>query len=248
MVRNENYGYWNSNAMENYANPFFVKLCRQIWAKKPNFMVLGECWGGFMFEHRQIILARSGVIPRLYKMPQTICSILGKKLSREGRLVDCERKDISTLKKWYEDSRFCMPEGFIQLQSSTAHQWPYPALMYGQAAWAAVDLLYFMPDIPITFMDETKGERYRLETLVSYQAEKKEVKTPGLKRTNSQLRLLMEQGSKPEDEAGEESDYEHEEAKGLGVRKRSASNLHALLDNPEEERKKEASDKEDSEE
>ena len=150
-----------------------------------------------MFEHRQIILARSGVIPRLYKMPQTICSILGKKLSREGRLVDCERKDISTLKKWYEDSRFCMPEGFIQLQSSTAHQWPYPALMYGQAAWAAVDLLYFMPDIPITFMDETKGERYRLETLVSYQAEKKEVKTTGLKRTNSQLRLLMEQGSKP---------------------------------------------------
>jgi starch synthase len=28
VVRNENYGYWNSNAMENYANPFFVKLCR----------------------------------------------------------------------------------------------------------------------------------------------------------------------------------------------------------------------------
>lgn len=52
-----------------------------------------------------------------------------------------------------------------------------------------------MPDIPITFMDETKGERYRLETLVSYQAEKKAVKTSGLKRTNSQLRLLMEQGS-----------------------------------------------------
>ena len=28
-------------------------------------------------------------------------------------------------------------------------------------------------------------------------AKKKEVKTTGLKRTNSQLRLLMEQGSKP---------------------------------------------------
>lgn len=52
VIRNENYGYWQTNAMEQYANPFFVKLCRKLWSKFPQFMVIGECWGGFKFEHR----------------------------------------------------------------------------------------------------------------------------------------------------------------------------------------------------
>ena len=52
VIRNENYGYWNTNSMESQANPFFVKLCRSIWKQNPNFMIIGECWGGFMFEHR----------------------------------------------------------------------------------------------------------------------------------------------------------------------------------------------------
>lgn len=50
------------------------------------------------------------------------------------------------------------------MQSSSAHSWPYPAYMYGKASWAAVDILYFMPDIPITFMGEIDGEIYRLGT------------------------------------------------------------------------------------
>lgn len=73
VVRNENYGFWNTNEMETYANPFFVKLCRKLWSKKPDFMIIGECWGGLSFEHRQIILSRSGVIPRLFSMPQAVC-------------------------------------------------------------------------------------------------------------------------------------------------------------------------------
>ena len=52
VIRNENHGYWNTNIMETYPNPFFIKLTKSIWRKKPNFMVIGECWGGFMFEHR----------------------------------------------------------------------------------------------------------------------------------------------------------------------------------------------------
>jgi hypothetical protein len=52
VIRNENYGYWNSNNMETYPNPFFIKLCKRLWLEKPDFMVIGECWGGFMFEHR----------------------------------------------------------------------------------------------------------------------------------------------------------------------------------------------------
>jgi hypothetical protein len=93
VIRNENYGYWNTNSMESYANPFFIKLCKRLWSKFPNFKILGECWGGFKFEHRQIILARSGIIPRLFKLPQAICSIFGTTLHRDGRVTKRESKE-----------------------------------------------------------------------------------------------------------------------------------------------------------
>jgi len=86
VIRNENYGYWNSNNMETYPNPFFIKMCKRLWLEKPDFMIIGECWGGFMFEHRQIILARSGIIPRLYKLPIAISSLFGKRLFKDGRV------------------------------------------------------------------------------------------------------------------------------------------------------------------
>ena len=52
VIRNENHGYWNTNVMESYPNPLLVKLARTIWTKKPNFMIIGECWGGHRFENR----------------------------------------------------------------------------------------------------------------------------------------------------------------------------------------------------
>lgn len=52
VIRNENYGYWNTNTMESYPNPFFIKMCKKLWEAIPDFMVLGECWGGFKFENR----------------------------------------------------------------------------------------------------------------------------------------------------------------------------------------------------
>ena len=52
VIRNENHGYWNTNSIELQANPFFIKLCREVWRENPNFIILGECWGGFMFDHR----------------------------------------------------------------------------------------------------------------------------------------------------------------------------------------------------
>lgn len=84
VIRNENHGYWNSNNMESYPNPFFIKMCKRLWFENPEFMIIGECWGGFMFENRQIIMARSGVIPRMYKLPIAISSMFGKKLHKDG--------------------------------------------------------------------------------------------------------------------------------------------------------------------
>jgi len=162
VIRNENHGYWNTNIMETYPNPFFIKMTKTIWAKKPNFIFIGECWGGFMFEHRQIIMARSAIIPRLYKLPVTISSLFGKKLHKDGRIDTCAKENIIAIKKWYTETRKFLPDGTILLQSSTSHQLPYPAHLYGRGTWAAIDILYFMPDIPITFMGEIDGEVYNI--------------------------------------------------------------------------------------
>lgn len=86
VIRNENHGYWNTNIMETYANPFFIKLARKVWKQRPNFMLISECWGGFMFENRQIIMARSGVIPRLFSLPVAMSGLFGKRLHKDGRL------------------------------------------------------------------------------------------------------------------------------------------------------------------
>lgn len=127
-------------------------------------MIIGECWGGFKFENRHILLSRAGIIPRMFKLPQTICQIFGKRLYKDGRVLQCEKDNVKVILDWYEKSkRQLMPEGSILLQSSTAHQYPYPAYLYGKGSWAAVDILYFMPDVPITFMGEIDGEVYRIE-------------------------------------------------------------------------------------
>jgi len=162
VIRNENYGYWNSNNMETYPNPFFIKMCKKLWLEKPDFMIIGECWGGFMFEHRQIILARSGIIPRLYKLPIAISSLFGKRLFKDGRVERCEKDTVVAIKKWYDETRRFLPNGTILLQSSTAHSLPYPAYLYGKGSWAAIDILFFMPDVPITFMGELDGEVFKV--------------------------------------------------------------------------------------
>ena len=66
-------------------------------------------------------MARSGIIPRLFKLPQAISSLFGKKLHKDGRVTSCERENVLALKKWYESNRLFLPEGSILLQSSTAH-------------------------------------------------------------------------------------------------------------------------------
>ena len=85
------------------------------------------------------------------------------------------------------------------MQSSTSHALPYPAYLYGQGSWAAIDTLFFMPDLPITFMGELDGDVFRVGQIQTvFQAEQTQVKSSGneLKRTNSQIMMMM----KDEDE------------------------------------------------
>ena len=171
VLRNENHGYWNTNVMETYPNPFFAKMCKKIWSQNHNFMIIGEAWGGFMFEHRQIVMARSGIIPRLYKLPMAISSLFGKRLYKDGRIQKCTPENVVAIKKWYDETRRFLPDGTILLQSSTSHSLPYPAHLYGRGTWAAIDILYFMPDIPITFMGEIDGEVYNIGQQTIFQHE-----------------------------------------------------------------------------
>ena len=163
VIRNENHGYWNTNIKETYPNPFFIKMSKKIWQEKPNFMIIGECWGGFMFENRQIIMARSGIIPRLFKLPVAISSIFWKKLYKDGRIENCKKENVVAIKEWYDDTRKFLPDGTIILQSSTAHSLPYPAYLYGKGTWASIDILYLMSDVPITFMEEINGEVFNID-------------------------------------------------------------------------------------
>lgn len=79
-------------------------------------MIIGECWGGFMFENRQIIMARSAVIPRLFSFPVAMSTLFGKKLHKDGRLEeDTTPKNVSTISQWYNETRRFLPEGSIIL-------------------------------------------------------------------------------------------------------------------------------------
>lgn len=244
--QSDSQGYWNSINLEKYANPIFVKLCRELWAHFPEFIIIAECLGGSQLENRQGILARSGAIPRLFKLPAALASLFGKKLQRDGSVTSCHPQTVNALKSWYENNRKFTPEGAYLIQSSTSHIWPYPALLYGRGAWSAVDLLFLMPDIPMTFMGEIYGHAYRRNTTSVYQA--KPMPKKQLHRAKSQLHIALDEQD-PEDIEKEEKKQTvqpkiqgtkqvPEETKKI-ARVKSASSMSALASAAEAKQKEE---------
>eukprot|EP01022_Parablepharisma_sp_SALTPOND_P024880 TRINITY_DN55_c0_g1_i1.p1 TRINITY_DN55_c0_g1~~TRINITY_DN55_c0_g1_i1.p1 ORF type:complete len:1631 (+),score=215.10 TRINITY_DN55_c0_g1_i1:3219-8111(+) len=237
VIKNENHGYWNSTNVDTYANPMFIKLCRQLWCEFPEFYFIGECWGGYPFENRQGILARSGVIPRLFKLPIAIASLFGKRLQKDGTVTPCHPQNVNALKGWYEQNRKFLPEGAYLVQSSSSHSWPYPAHLYGRGTWSAVDLLFFMPDIPMTFMDEVKGSVFRRNTTNVYQA--KPLPKQQLQRAKSQLRIAMEEHDPDEEpEQPSQKPTQPEETHKI-LRVKSSSSISALASSKEAKKKEE---------
>jgi len=243
VIKNENHGYWNSTNVDTYANPMFIKLCRQLWAEFPDFYFIGECWGGYPFENRQGILARSGIIPRLFKLPIAIASLFGKRVQKDGNVAPCHPQTVNAIKSWYEQNRKFLPEGAVLVQSSSSHSWPYPAHLYGRGAWSAVDLLFFMPDIPMTFMDEIKGAVYRKNTTNVYQA--KPIPKQQLQRAKSQLRIAMEEHDQSDEEPEAQNQQptnkpapQMDEQKKM-IRVRSSSSISAMQSSREAKKKEE---------
>ena len=63
-----------------------------------------------------------------------------------------------------------LPAGGQQLllRSLSSSRLPYPALLLGRNAWTAVDLLYTLPGVPMTFGDERTGKAYRVDVTGTY--------------------------------------------------------------------------------
>ena len=173
VMPNEESGFYNTDLCDTYSNPFLVKLTKSIWRDYPSFVFFGECWLKDKSSKRHIVLSKSGVIPRMYTLPMILSEILGKKIQRDGKIEKTRPKDVSILKAWYDENYKGLPEGALLIQSSSGQIWPYPALLYGRGNWAAVDLLFALPDIPMTFMNEIDGEAYRVKVVNVYEAKDK---------------------------------------------------------------------------
>jgi hypothetical protein len=57
----------------------------------------------------------------------------------------------------YAKERNHYPQNSVLVYPSSSHFLPYPTSIYGPASWAAVDLLYFLPELPMTYHPEWKG-------------------------------------------------------------------------------------------
>jgi len=54
-------------------------MCKRLWERYSDFLIIGEAWGCMdVCEEREITLIQSGIIPRLFKLPIAIASILGE--------------------------------------------------------------------------------------------------------------------------------------------------------------------------
>ena len=184
VIPNSESGYWESDLCETYANPLLVKLTREIWNNFPEFIFLGECWLEEKYSQRHVSLVKSGIIPRMYTLPIIICQMLGKKISHNGNMESVPPENVSIIKEWYKENYNNLPEGSILVQSSSGQVWPYPALLYGRGNWSAIDLLFTLPDVPMTFMNEIDGEAYRVQITNVYTS--KENKN----EENSLMRLI----------------------------------------------------------
>jgi len=164
VLQDENCGYWASNAKNQYANPFFMKICKGVWKRFPSYLIVAEAWGGRGFENREFNIVKSGPIPRMFDLPIALSTLFGKKLRRDGNIVNCEKTNVNVFRNWYENIKKYMPKGSLLIQSTTSHIWPYPVLLYKRATWPIIDLFFLLPDIPMTFIGENEGEAFRAKT------------------------------------------------------------------------------------
>ena len=88
-------------------------------------------------------------------------------------MVSMDRKNITTLRKYLEQTSKEYPRGSIIVQSTTYHSWPYPALIFKRGTWAAIDLFFTLTSVPMTFLGEQEGHVFREKTTHYFSYENK---------------------------------------------------------------------------
>lgn len=161
---NEEYGYWTSVAASErgYPNPFLVKFCREMWNAYPDFIIMAEA-----HFHREAQLVLSGPIAHSVRVPQILASISGKSLRRDGtvsRIPEKKRSTARTMSRLYRNDRDLLPKNAIMVNCTCNHLSPYPGVLYGRRAWLAVDLLAFLPEVPMLLYGEDIGRAYRMNS------------------------------------------------------------------------------------
>lgn len=206
VLQDENCGYWASEAKHQYANPFLIKICKLLWEKFPNFLIVAETWGGKSFEGREFNIVKSGPIPRMFDLPIALSTLFGKRLRRDGNIVNCDKTNVNIFRSWYENIKKYMPKGSILIQSTTSHIWPYPVLLYKRATWPIVDLFFLLPDIPMTFIGENDGEAFRIKTanIFTKISIKSMIESEVKEETKNQKSGKKTQKTKKDDESEEE--------------------------------------------
>jgi len=166
-------GYWSSKAAEaGYANPLLVKLTRAIWAIAPDFIFIGESkWGG---RDKNLIL--SGLVPQSSELAKQLATLFGKQLLPDGSSQKIPKKPSLSLGEWWCKSRGCLPTGSLIISQICTHSSPYPALLYGRGSWSAVDALFLLSDLPMTFIGEEEGRLFRVDIPGVYRHPREEVR------------------------------------------------------------------------
>lgn len=159
---NEEFGFWTSDAglERGYPNPFLVKLCKEMWNEYPDFLIIAE--SNF---HREPPLLTSGAIVHSIRIPQILASISGRSLRRDGsvaRIPGSKRSNARTFARLFKNDRMELPKGSITVGCTCSHLSPFPSVLYGRRAWLAVDLLYFLPQLPMKLLGESAGRAYRM--------------------------------------------------------------------------------------
>lgn len=85
-------------------------------------------------------------------MTKAVSQLMGLNLQENGSIDQIPPKNMLSLKIWYEEQLKSLPKNAIMAQSTSSHAWPYPAFLFKKATWAFIDLIFFLPEIPMTFI------------------------------------------------------------------------------------------------
>eukprot|EP01054_Gregarina_sp_Poly1_P010510 Gregarina_sp_Poly_1__10509@NODE_771_length_6345_cov_302_800414_g302_i1_p1_GENE_NODE_771_length_6345_cov_302_800414_g302_i1NODE_771_length_6345_cov_302_800414_g302_i1_p1_ORF_typecomplete_len1506_score271_50Glyco_transf_5/PF08323_11/2_1e35Glycos_transf_1/PF00534_20/2_6e21AMPK1_CBM/PF16561_5/1_8e20Glyco_trans_1_4/PF13692_6/1_4e09Alphaamylase/PF00128_24/3_8e05Glyco_trans_4_4/PF13579_6/0_022Glyco_trans_4_4/PF13579_6/9_5e03Glyco_transf_4/PF13439_6/9_8e03Glyco_transf_4/PF13439_6/0_029Melibiase/PF02065_ len=90
-------GFWSSTAAQSHwPNPLLVRLCRDIWRVSCDFLVVGDCGILDMSMSRRLgILSRSGVVPQMQSLPETLAKIFGKKIETSGPRLPLSKMGVN---------------------------------------------------------------------------------------------------------------------------------------------------------